>query len=132
LRQYVKFGKAVAVPINGLGSCAILEMDDIPRFELGMDREALVDQYVVSGAKTGSAAYTAGARDGQQVTRTNIYWNDVSKPVQLTITAGRASKAIEYYPRGESIGAVPQYHLRSGAVTHWARCLSENARGAAR
>jgi len=132
LREYVELGKTVSVPPDGLGSCANLQMDDIPRFELGMNREDLVGQQMVSGVKVGSAAYAAGARDGQHVSRTDIYWNDVSKPVRLIVNADGASKALEYYPRGESIGAVPQYHLRSGELADSARCLSENAGSASR
>ena len=67
-------------------------MNDIPTFELGIDREALISQHTVSGVKAGSAAFEAGLRDGQQVTRTNIYWNDVSKPVQLTVRTEGGSK----------------------------------------
>jgi predicted metalloprotease with PDZ domain len=67
-------------------------------------------------------AFQAGVRDGQQVTRTNIYWNDVSKPVQLTVRAEGGSKAIEYYPRGPSLGLIPQYHFSADASTSADRC----------
>lgn len=110
LREYAELGQTIPVPVV-LGPCATMQMDNIPTFELGIDREALISQHIVSGVKAGSAAFEAGLRDGQQVTRTNIYWNDISKPVQLTVRTEGGSKAIEYYPRGPSLGLIPQYHL---------------------
>jgi predicted metalloprotease with PDZ domain len=123
LREYAELGKTITVPPAALGPCATLQMDDIPTFELGMDREELVGQHKVSGVKAGSAAFQAGLRDGQQVTRTNIYWNDVSKPVQLTVRTEGGSKTIEYYPRGPSLGLIPQYHFNAQASTSARRCV---------
>ena len=98
-------------------------MDGIPPFELGFDREALVSQHIVSGVKAGSAAFQAGLRDGQQVTGTSVYSNDVSKPVKLTVRTDDGRKTIEYYPRGPSLGQVPQYHLSAEASTSPSQCL---------
>ena len=122
LREYAELGKTIPVPA-ALGPCATLQMNDIPMFELGIDREALISQHTVSGVKAGSAAFEAGLRDGQQVTRTNIYWNDVSKPVQLTVHTEGGSKAVEYYPRGSSLGLIPQYHLSAEASTSPDHCV---------
>jgi predicted metalloprotease with PDZ domain len=130
LREYVDQGKTIPVPDGALGRCADIQMDDIPRFDLGMDRETLLSQHIVSGVKAGSAAFAAGARDGQQVTRTNIYWNDVSKPVQLTVKSDGESRAIEYYPRGESIRRIPQYHLSGEAVANPGQCVAVDAQSA--
>src|SRR5207249_1993660 len=57
LREYVELGKTIEVPAAALGHCATLQMDGIPPFELGFDREALVSQHIVSGVKAGSAAF---------------------------------------------------------------------------
>ncbi|PYT27636.1 MAG: hypothetical protein DMG57_17665 [Acidobacteria bacterium] len=123
LREYAELGKTIPVPAAALGPCATLQMNDIPTFELGIDREALISQHTVSGVKAGSAAFEAGLRDGQQVTRTNIYWNDVSKPVQLTVHTEGGSKAVEYYPRGSSLGLIPQYHLSAEASSSPDHCV---------
>ena len=98
-------------------------MDDIPPFELGFDRERLLSQRIISGVKPGSAAFQAGARDGQHVTGISIWWNDVLQPVKLTVRTEGGSKAIEYYPRGQSIGPVPQFHLSAEASTNPSHCV---------
>jgi len=123
LREYVELGRAIQVPATALGSCATLQMDDIPPFELGLDREALLSQHRVSGVKVGSAAFQAGLRDGQEVTGTSVYWNDVSKPVKLTVRTEDGRKTIEYYPRGPSVTQVPQYHLTAEASTGPNQCM---------
>lgn len=48
--------------------------------------------YVETGVKPGSAAFDAGLKEGQQVTGTSVYWNDVSKPVKLAATDGVARR----------------------------------------
>jgi len=121
-REYAELGKTIPVQA-ALGPCATLQMNDVPRFELGIDREALISQHTVSGVKAGSAAFEAGLQDGQQVTRTNIYWNDVSKPVQLTVRTEGGSQVIEYYPRGPSLGLIPQYHLDAEASACPDQCV---------
>src|SRR5258708_10299669 len=75
LRGYAELGNTVQVPASALGPCAILQMDDIPRFDLGFDREPLLTQHIISGVRVGSAAFQAGLRDGQEVTRTSVYWD---------------------------------------------------------
>src|SRR5205085_8496229 len=65
LHEYVDLGKTIPVPATALGHCATVQMDDIPAFELGIDRETSITQHVVSGVKPGSAAFQAGLRDGQ-------------------------------------------------------------------
>jgi predicted metalloprotease with PDZ domain len=122
LRAYVELGKTIEVPTAALGPCATVELDDIPPFELGIDRDALVSRRVVSGVKPGSAAYQAGLRDGQQVIGTSIYMNDVSKPVKLTIRTEVGAKTIQYYPRGTSSSPVPQYHLSAAALANPDQC----------
>ncbi len=122
LRDDVERGQTVPVPAAALGSCVTLQRDDIPAFELGFDREALLNQHIVLGLKPGSAAFQAGLREGQQVTGTSIYWNDVSKPVKLTVRTENGSQKIEYYPRGASMGLIPQYHLNAEAATSQSQC----------
>ena len=65
---------------------------------------------LVSSVRQDSEAFKAGVRDGQEVVGVSIYWNDVSKPVRLTIHSTEGRKQIEYFPRGPAV-SVPQYHL---------------------
>lgn len=129
LRQYVELGKTIQVPASALGPCATLQMDDIPAFELGIDLEMLLSRHIVSGVKPGSAAFQAGLRDGQMVARTSIYWNDVSKPVKLTVVTEKGANKIEYYPLGSSPGPIPQYHLTVEAFTSRNQCVLAIVRG---
>ncbi len=78
---------------------------EMPEFELGMDRTALVENQRVMALKPGSAAERAGARNGDVVVRTGVHWDDVTKPVRLTIKGG---KKVEYLPLG-STRQIPQY-----------------------
>ncbi len=78
---------------------------EMPEFELGMDRTALIESQRVMALKPGSAAERAGARNGDVVVGTGVYWNDVTKPVRLTIKGG---KKVEYLPLG-STRQIPQY-----------------------
>ncbi len=126
LRGYAELGNTVQVPASALGPCAILQMDDIPRFDLGFDREPLLTQHIISGVRVGSAAFQAGLRDGQEVTRTSVYWDDISKPIKLTVRTEGGTKEIEYYPRGPSIGLVPQFHLNAKASTNPSQCVQAN------
>jgi predicted metalloprotease with PDZ domain len=124
LRDDVELGKTISIPAAALGPCVTLQRDDIPAFELGFDREALLGQHIVSGLQPESAAFQAGLREGQPVTEMSIYWNDVSKPVKLTVRTENGSKTIEYYPRGPSRGLIPQYHLNVEAPTSQNQCGS--------
>jgi predicted metalloprotease with PDZ domain len=122
LRDDVELGQTIPIPAIALGPCVTLKRDDIPTFELGVDREALLSQHIVSGLKLGSAAFQAGLHDGQPVTGISIYWNDVSKPVKLTVRTENGSKTHEYYPHGPSLGLIPQYHLNAEAATGQIQC----------
>ena len=41
----------------------------------------------------------------------SIYWDDVSKPVKLTVRRGGDTSTITYFPRGPIVGVTPQYVL---------------------
>ncbi|WP_321472629.1 hypothetical protein [uncultured Paludibaculum sp.] len=41
----------------------------------------------------------------------SIHWDDVSKPVKLTVRRGEGTSTITYYPRGDTVGVTPQYVL---------------------
>jgi predicted metalloprotease with PDZ domain len=88
----------------------------MPSFELGINRTDLVEKRTVAGLKPGSEAEKAGLREGDTVIGTSVYWNDTSKPVKLSIRRGKTTSKIEYYPRGPSLGLVPQYAIDKGLL----------------
>jgi predicted metalloprotease with PDZ domain len=110
-RGFVESGASIEIPTGALGPCARLQTDEIPPFELGIDREALMARYVITGVKPDSEAFRAGLKDGQQVVGISIHWNDVSKLVKLTVRTPSGNKAITYYPRGTPPALIPQFHL---------------------
>lgn len=109
LRAYVESGSTIEAPADAFGPCVTRVMVDMPSFELGMDRTGLIEKHLVTDIKPGSEAEKSGLKEGDSVIGTSVYWNDTSKPVKLTIRRGATTSAFEYYPRGTSIGIVPQY-----------------------
>ena len=105
VREYVSSGATVEAPQKLRVSCAERVMVEMPEFELGMDRSALIEKQLVMKLKPGSAAERAGAVDGDVVIRMDFYWNDVTKPVRLTMKGG---KKVEYMPLGLT-RQVPQF-----------------------
>jgi hypothetical protein len=83
-------------------------MVDMPAFDLGFDREILLEKHLVAGIDVQSEAYKAGLRNGDRVGGMSINWNDPSKPVELQVTD---KTAIAYYPHRQSADVVPQYYL---------------------
>jgi hypothetical protein len=62
----------------------------------------------------GQASYVpqrAGMREGDRVVSMSIYWDDVSKPVKLTVRRGGDTTTLTYSPRGHTVGVTPQYVL---------------------
>ena len=111
LRSYVELGSTIEAPAEVFGPCIIREMVEMPRFELGMNRTELIEKHTVAGLQSESEAQKSGLQEGDAVIGTSVYWNDTSKPVKLTIRRGQATSTVEYYPRGPSLGVVPQYAL---------------------
>jgi predicted metalloprotease with PDZ domain len=112
LRDLVNSGGTVPVPDFPFGRCVCRSVDEVPTFDLGFDRDTLLSKKAVANLRPNSAAFNAGLREGQQVLGMSIYWDDVSKPVRLTVHSGEGPQIIEYFPRGESV-SIPQYHLEN-------------------
>ena len=108
VREYVDSGTSIEAPQNLRVPCAVRTVAEMPEFELGMDRTALIESQRVMALKPGSAAERAGAKNGDVVVGTGVYWNDVTKPVRLTIKGG---KKVEYLPLGSS-RQIPQYQCQ--------------------
>jgi predicted metalloprotease with PDZ domain len=111
LRSYVERGSTVEAPSTVWGPCVHRESVEVPSFELGMERAALLERHMVTGLQANSEAQRAGLREGDSVVGMSIYWDDVSKPVGLTVRRGDDTSTITYSPRGHSVGVTPQYVL---------------------
>ena len=111
LRSYVEQGGMVEAPGTVWGPCVQRESVEVPSFELGMERAALLERRTVTGLQANSEAKRAGLREGDRVVGMSISWDDVSKPVRLTVRRGDETSTITYSPRGHSVGATSQYVL---------------------
>ncbi len=110
IREHVDSGTTIEAPQKVRVLCAERVVVDLPEFELGMDRTALIENQRIMALKPGSAAERAGARNGDVVVGTGVYWNDATRPVRLTIKGG---KRVEYLPQGLA-RQIPQYQCREG------------------
>ena len=111
LRSYVEQGTTVEPPDTPWGPCVQRQLLEVPRFELGMDRTALLEQHTIAGLQPNSEAQRAGLEEGDRVAGMSIYWDDVSKPVKLNILRGGSRTTITYFPRGQTMGVIPKYVL---------------------
>ena len=98
-RRYVENGGTIRVPQQALGPCVESYTEQIPKFDLGFDRNS-TDTKAVSGVKTESEAFKAGLRNGQSLSGWSIYWDDTAKPIRLKIKSQDGVRTIEYYPVG--------------------------------
>ena len=111
LRSYVEQGSTVEAPSTAWGPCVQRESVEVPGFELGMERAALLERHTVTGLQANSEAQRAGLREGDRVVGLSIYWDDVTKPVKLTVRRDGDTSTIIYSPRGHTVGVTPQYVL---------------------
>ena len=111
LRSYVEQGSTVEAPGGAWGPCVQREWVEVPSFELGMERAALLERQSVSGLQANSEAQRAGLREVDRVVGMSISWDDVSKPVKPTVRRGADTSTIMYFPRGHVVGVTPQYVL---------------------
>jgi len=105
VRAHVETGSSVDAPPGMRVPCAARVIVPMPEFELGLDRGALLETRRVQGLKPGSAAEKSGIKNGDAITGLSVYWNDVNRPVRLTLQGGRK---IEYLPHGPT-RQIPQY-----------------------
>jgi len=73
--------------------------EELPLFDLGFDGDVLRSKKLVASVREDSEAFKAGVREEQEVLGMSIYWNDVNKPVRLTIRAASGRLRIEYFPK---------------------------------
>ncbi|MFN7927380.1 MAG: hypothetical protein U0Y68_05450 [Blastocatellia bacterium] len=109
--QRLHNGTALVAPrANLFGTCAERTIISVGEYELGFDEEALETRMEIQHVVPGSAAYRAGLRDGQRVTkRPGFQLGDASQEIELTVKDGGREKTIRFTPsRGEKV-SVPQF-----------------------
>lgn len=74
-----------------------------------MPSKALVEERVVRGQIAGSRAERAGLREGDRIEAVGIYWNDMARPVKLTVRRGTNRVITEYLPVTETTIPMPRY-----------------------
>ena len=72
-------------------------------FELGFDREATMSTGLVSGVRDGSAAWTAGLRNGQHATNLSLGPPVATSSVTLTIRDQGGTRDVTWLPAGEPV-----------------------------
>jgi predicted metalloprotease with PDZ domain len=111
IARVVDRGELIVPRAAWLGPGAVLEQVEMPTFELGIDRPALL-QKKIAGVAADSAAYRAGLRDGQTVVRRKPYiYNKPDQVIEIVIADGEGEKAIRYEPKSSRTVAVPQFRL---------------------
>jgi predicted metalloprotease with PDZ domain len=110
LLSLVEEGVDIPIPDFPKDACLRLAKEELPLFDLGFNGDVLRSKKLVMGVREDSEAFKAGVRDGQEVLGMSIYWNDVSKPVRLTVRATSGQQRIEYLPKGKTL-SVPQYRV---------------------
>lgn len=116
LLNLVEDGVSIPIPDFPQSPCVRVSTVELALFDLGFNEDVLRSKNLVAGVREDSEAFKAGVRDGQEVLGMSVYWNEVSKPVQLTVRAGSGQQRIEYFPKGKT-GPIPQYRLDKEAWT---------------
>lgn len=104
-------GSEIVMPRPNLfGVCAERTMIEVGEYELGFDLDALHEKMQIQRVLPHSAAYRAGLRDGQMVTRRPAFQTgNASQEIELTVRDGGKEKTVRFFPsRGDKV-SVPQF-----------------------
>lgn len=114
LKRVIDKGEMIVSGNNLFGTCAERTMIEVGEYELGFDLDALQVHMKIQHVLPTSAAYRAGLRDGQVVTRRPaMQTGNASQEIELTVRDGGKEKPIRFFPsRGEKV-SVPQFKLQS-------------------
>jgi predicted metalloprotease with PDZ domain len=113
IRKHIEDGVLIVPSAAAIGPRVEVVWRQVPRFELGLDFEALKDSRI-DGVTAGSAAYKAGLRNGQSVLRRKpIYLNDSDKQIEITVKNREGERTVRYFPRSTATMSVPQFKLPS-------------------
>lgn len=113
MRAAVNGVLTVKFPAGTLQPYAVEQLVDIPQFDIGMSRDQLEKNRVVTDLEAGSEAQRAGIQEGDKVIKLSVYWDDVTKPIDLTVERKGEKLPFRFRPAGASLGLVPQFSLQS-------------------
>jgi predicted metalloprotease with PDZ domain len=118
------------ISAGALAPCVHVTLDSAYAFDAGFDVAASIRAHRVTDVRPGSAAYTAGLRDGQPLLGWSIYNGQAERQATFTIQADSARRRISYYPRGAG-GLVPQLHIAADYAPRAGACgLAADAKSA--
>lgn len=112
LNKVIDNGEMIAPRPNLFGECAERVLIEVGQYELGFDMNALQADMQIRNVLPDSAAYRAGLRDGQIVTkRPAIQTGDASQEIVLTVKDTGKEKTIRFFPSRSDKTGVPQFKL---------------------
>lgn len=96
------------------GPCLDLQMETVPRFDLGFDFDRSQQEKTITGVRPGSAADAAGLRDGQSLAGWSVQSGRTDRQAIIRVRDGEQTREITYWPRGAGIEA-PRFRPSSSA-----------------
>ena len=106
-------GTLLIPPASLYAPCLVIEKHPVRPFQLGFARASLNDDRVVRDLEPGSAAETAGVRNGDVIVEAgdiNAIRKDQALELKLTLRRGETTTTVSYLPRGAPVEGY-----------HWAR-----------
>ncbi len=114
IKRFIDRGELLVPHNKVFGDCAQLTTVEVADFELGFDLDALQAKMQIQGVTPNSAAYRAGLRDGQFVTkRMPIAVGEAGREIELTVNDGGKAKPIRFFPASNDKTKAPQFKLQS-------------------
>lgn len=115
LRSAAIDGADVPVPEN-LGGCAVRHSEKQTVVDPGFDERASFAAKRVTGIVEDGPAYRAGIRDGQELFRWSIYYEDPSKDALLGVVIDGQKKMISFSPTKQA--QIEQYRATTEATSN--------------
>ena len=123
LKRVIDGGEMIVPRSNLFGVCAERTMIEVGAYELGFDLDALQANMQIRNVLPNSAAYRAGLRDGQTVTKRPAFQTgDASKEIELTVKEAGKEKPIRFFPSRNDKTSVPQFKLSGRNATQKTNC----------
>jgi predicted metalloprotease with PDZ domain len=123
LQRFIDRGELLVPHSKLFGDCAVLATVEVADFELGFALDILQTKRQIQGVTPHSAAYRAGLRDGQLVTRQMpIAVGEAGREIELTVREGGREKTIRFFPASNDKTPVPQFQLPSRPAEQKAKC----------
>jgi predicted metalloprotease with PDZ domain len=99
-------GTVLVPPANLYAPCLTVVTHPVRPFQLGFARTSLNDDRVVRNLEPGSAAETAGVRNGDVIVEAgdiNAVRKDQALELKLTLRRGETTTTVSYLPRGAPV-----------------------------